>query len=81
MLISCILLFNKAKNYGRFRQELLDWKEITDISKDKQGIVIVIALSLPEEDESQIREKVFDQITIKKKNIVTQGQVTPKWVV
>ena len=80
MLISCILLFNKAKNYERFRQELLTWKEITYLSKDKQGRVI--ALSLPEEDESQIQEKVFDQIAIEKKNIfVTQGQVTPKWEV
>ena len=75
MFISCILLFNKAKNYERLRQELLPWKEITDLSKDKQGIVI--ALSLPEEDESQIREKGFDQIAIEKK-IVTQGQVIPK---
>ena len=65
------------KNYERFRQELLTGKEITDLSKDKQ--CIVIALSLPEEDESQIREKVFDQIAIEKKTIfVTQGQVIPK---
>ena len=35
-----ISLFNKAKNYERFRQERLAWKEITDLSKDKQGIVI-----------------------------------------
>ena len=32
------------------------------LSKDKQGTVI--ALSLPEEDESQIREKVFNQIAL-----------------
>lgn len=38
------------------------WKEITELSKNKQGIAI--ALSLPEDDESQIREKVFDQISI-----------------
>ena len=54
--------FNKAKTYERFRQELLAWTEITDLSKDKQGIAI--ALSLPDDDESQIREKVFDQIAI-----------------
>ena len=49
--------FNKAKTYERFRQELLAWTEITDLSKDKQGIAI--ALSLPDDDESQIREKSF----------------------
>ena len=53
---------NKGKNYERFRQELTAWKEITDLSKDKQGIAI--ALSLPEDDESQIREKVFDHIPV-----------------
>ena len=55
-------IFNKAKTYERFRQELLAWIEITDLSEDKQGIAI--ALSLPDDDESQIREKVFDQIAI-----------------
>lgn len=40
--------FNKEKNYERFKQELLAWKEITDLRQDKQGIAI--ALSLPEED-------------------------------
>ena len=54
--------FNKEKNYERFKQELLAWKEITDLRQDKQGIAI--ALSLPEEDESKIREKVFDQIPL-----------------
>lgn len=54
--------FLKSKNYERYRQELTAWREITDLAKDKQGIAI--ALSLPEEDESQIREKVFDQIPI-----------------
>ena len=49
--------FNKEKNYERFKQELLAWKEITDLRQDKQGIAI-------EEDESKIREKVFDQIPL-----------------
>ena len=55
-------IFNKSKNYERFRQELTTWKEITDLSKDKQ--CIVIALSIPEDDESKIREKGFDQIPV-----------------
>ena len=54
--------FLKSKNYERYRQELIAWREITDLSKEKQGIAI--ALSLPEEDETQIRQKVFDQIPI-----------------
>ena len=53
--------FSKDKNYERFIQELA-WKEITDLRQDKQGIAI--ALSLPEEDETKIREKVFDQIPL-----------------
>lgn len=54
--------FNKQKTYERFRQELLAWKEITDLDKNKQGIAL--ALSLPEDHESQIHDKVFDQIPI-----------------
>ena len=54
--------FNKDKNYARFKQELLAWKEVTDLRQDKQGIAI--ALSLPEKDVSKIREKVFDQIPL-----------------
>ena len=40
------------------------WKlgEITDLEKEKQGIVI--ALTLPKMDETGIREKVFDELTI-----------------
>ena len=52
----------KAKNYERFKQEVLAWKEITDLAKNKQGIAV--ALSLPEDDEHQIKDKVFDQISI-----------------
>ena len=48
-------LSNKATNYERYRQELLAWKKITDRSKDKQGVVI--ALSLPEEDEKKFSIK------------------------
>ena len=54
--------FNKGKNYERFRQELPAWKERTELSKDKQGIAL--ALSRQEDDESQIREKVYDQIPV-----------------
>ena len=53
-------IFNKAKYYERYRQELLAWRKITDLKEDKQDIAI--ALTLPEDDESKIREKVFDQV-------------------
>ena len=41
---------------------MLAWREITDPAKNKQGIAV--ALSLPEDDEHQIKDKVFDQISI-----------------
>ena len=52
----------KVKSYERYKQELLAWSEITELDVKKQGVVI--ALSLPEDDESKIREKVFDQISL-----------------
>ena len=54
--------FNKTKSYERYKQELLAWKEVTDLSSRKQAIVV--ALSLPEDDETQIRDKVFDQLPL-----------------
>ena len=52
----------KAKTYERFKQKVLAWKEITDLPKNKQGIAA--ALSLPVDDEHQIRDMVFDQIPL-----------------
>ena len=54
--------FNSAKSYERFKQELLAWREITEISKNKQGIAV--ALSLPDDDENKIKDKVFGQIAL-----------------
>ena len=54
--------FNSAKTYERFKQELLAWREITELSKNKQGIAV--ALSLPDDDENKIKDKVFDQIAL-----------------
>ena len=48
--------------YERFRQETLAWTEITDLGKVKQALAI--ALSLLEEFETNIREKVFDQMAL-----------------
>ena len=61
--------FNKTKSYERYKQELLAWKEVTDLSSRKQAIVV--ALSLPEDNETKIRDKVFDQLPleeVKKEN-------------
>lgn len=52
--------------YELYKQELLAWREVTDLRKEKQGVVI--ALSLPKNDKTQIREKVFDQISIDDSN-------------
>lgn len=51
-----------SEPYELYKQELLAWREVTDLRKEKQGVVI--ALSLPKNDKTQIREKVFDQISI-----------------
>ena len=47
-------------SYELYKQKLLAWREVTDLRKDKQGVVI--ALSLPEDDKNKIQEKVFSQI-------------------
>jgi hypothetical protein len=36
----------------------LAWSEITDLDKKKRGVAI--ALTLPKDDESKIREKVLE---------------------
>ena len=53
---------NKGKCFEIYRKEILAWGELTDLPKYKQGIVV--ALSLPEDDETHIRERVFDQIPL-----------------
>ena len=54
--------FIKTKSYERYKQKLLAWKGVTDLSSRKQAISV--ALSLPEENETQIRDKVFDQFPL-----------------
>ena len=51
-----------AKSYEFYILELLAWWEVTEVSQEKQGIVI--ALSLPENDKYRIREKVFSEIKL-----------------
>lgn len=54
--------YSQSKSYELYKQELLAWKEITELEKKKRGVAI--ALTLPEDDDSKIREKVFDQIKL-----------------
>ena len=54
--------FNSTKSYERFNQELLAWKEITELSNNKHGMAVT--LSLPDDDENEIKDKVFDQIAL-----------------
>lgn len=54
--------FSRSKSYELYKQELMAWNEITDLDKKKRGIAV--ALTLPEDEESKIREKVFDQVDL-----------------
>ena len=49
-------------NFERYKLELQAWSEVTNVSKAKQGAVV--ALSLPEDDEYQIREIVFSGLSL-----------------
>ncbi|KAK6178608.1 hypothetical protein SNE40_013359 [Patella caerulea] len=59
----------KSKEYELYKQELLAWKEVTELAKSKQGVAI--ALTLPEDDS--IRQKVFDQIPLTELKIGCQA--------
>ena len=48
------------KNYTRYKTEVEAWTEVTSHPKSKWGQII--ALSLPENDPSGIRDKVFESI-------------------
>ena len=51
-----------SKSYELYILELQAWRKVTEISKEKQDIVI--ALSLPENDKDRIREKVFRDLSL-----------------
>ena len=58
--------FSDKKPYSRYVDELTAWTYVTDLDKEKQGIAV--ALSLPENDSSQIRDKVFCELKIEDLN-------------
>ena len=37
-------VYNNKKNYERYKQELLAWKEITNLDARKQAIVVALSL-------------------------------------
>ena len=53
--------FRKGTSYELYRQELLAWSEVTDINRNKQGIMFV--LSLPQTDKMLVCEKLFTEIS------------------
>ena len=53
---------SKLKPYDQYVEELRAWCIVTDLAKEKQGIAI--ALSLPENDPSGVRDEVFNEITL-----------------
>ena len=57
-------ILSDSKPYERFKAELSLWKSITTVPANKLGPVI--ALSLPENHESKIKDKVFDQMDMVK---------------
>ena len=52
----------KEKGYERYKNELLAWIRVTDVPGTKQAITV--ALSLPENYENGIRERVFDELSL-----------------
>ena len=43
------------KSYEYYKQELLAWRKVTEVSKSKQAIVV--AFSLPDSNPYQIKER------------------------
>ena len=62
-------VFKKDKNYEVYRSQLQLWRECTDLAKEKQGIFVY--LSLPDDDETKIKERALDELSaseLKKEN-------------
>ena len=53
---------SNEKTCERWKTEIKEWELVTDVPKAKGGIPI--ALSLPDNDSSKIREQVFEEISI-----------------
>ena len=56
--------FGRDKSYSLYQREVSAWQEVTDVKLEKQGIVL--ALSLPETEDFNLREKVFENLSLDK---------------
>ena len=54
--------FSSEKPFERYKQEIKAWSRTTSVEKKKQGLSV--ALSLPEDDPSNIRDKVFNELDL-----------------
>ena len=59
-------------NFEQNKLELQAWSEVTNVSKAKHGAFI--ALSLPEDDKYQIREKLFSGLSLD--DLTKEGSLT-----
>ena len=57
---------SKVKPYDRYIEELKAWSVVTELDEEKQGLAI--AFSLLEHDPSNLREKVFNEVTLNNLN-------------
>ena len=54
----------KCKTYERYKQELKAWRLVTEGPKKKQGIAIALSLPADGDEETGIREKVFEELEL-----------------
>ena len=52
--------FSSKKSFALYEAEIEAWSDATETADEKKGLIV--ALSLPEEDPSQIRDKVFTEL-------------------
>ena len=72
-------VFNSTtKPYDRHIEELKAWCIVTDLYKAKQGLAV--ALSLPENDASGVRDKVFNDIKLQYLNKDTGVELLIKYL-
>ena len=62
---------SQTKPYDHYIEELKGWCIVTELDKKKRGIAI--ALSMPENDPSGVRDKIFNDISLEQLN--TDGGV------
>ena len=55
-----------SKSYDSYNEELKAWCIVKDLNKAKQGLAV--ALSMPENDASGVRDKVFNEIKLQDLN-------------